>query len=116
MKNLFFALGIAAVLAITGCQAKSKQESTVDLNGVQYRIIGAERVEARANNQVRKTRDDKGVESETKVISQTIELNGKHKIEINGDGSFTVDGTKQTVSSDKKPTTIRLDGDKVIIE
>ena len=116
MNNLFLALCVGSVLAITGCQAKSKQESTVNLNGVQYRVVGAERVEVRANNEVRKTRDDKGVESETKVISQTIELNGKHKIEINEDGSFTVDGTKQTVSSDKKPTTIRLDGDKVIIE
>ena len=116
MKNLFFALGIATVLAITGCQAKSKQESTVDLNGVQYRVVGAERVEARANNEVRKTRDDEGIESETKIISQSIVLNGKHKIEINEDGSFTVDGVKQTTSGDKKPTTIRLDGDKVIIE
>lgn len=116
MKNLFLALCVGAVLAITGCQAKSKQESTVNLNGVQYRVVGAERVEVRANNEVRKTRDDKGVDSEKKIISQTIVLNGKHKIEINEDGSFTVDGVKQTATSAQKPATIRLDSDKVIIE
>lgn len=116
MKKFFVACGVAAALAITGCGAKSKQESTVELNGVTYRVVGAERVDARANNQVRKTRDAQGKESEVKIISQKIVLNGSHTVDINQDGSFTVDGVKVTATGAKTPVTIRLDGDKVTIE
>lgn len=116
MNKFFVACGLAAILAVSGCSGKSKQESTVELNGVKYRVIGAERVDARANNQVRRSRDAQGVDSETKVISQTIVLNGTHTVGIDEDGSFTVNGEKVNATGAKSPVTIRLDGDKVTIE
>ena len=116
MKKILVVLTTAAVIALTGCTAETVPESTVKLNGVEYKIIGAERVEARANKRVNKMKNAQGVETNTEVNEQIIVLNGKHSIQINEDGSFTFDGAKQTIATGAQPKTIRLNGDTVTIE
>lgn len=116
MKSTISAAALAAAIALTGCIAKSGQESNVTLDGQSYKIIGAKRVEAKSNKKVSHTTDAQGKAVETAVTERTIVLDGKHTVTINDDGSFTVDGVKQDIHAGKAGTTIRVDGGKVIIE